>query len=194
MNFKTYLQKIKIKKTFPLLWFFGHFWNWFLLFLIAMSGFVFELYPLPQVWESGFWKVRNVRLLGLKCPVSFHKILQNHRVSLIYLSSGDWLKSDIRGNLTLPKYTKLGRTPKYVRFRILIILHNSTIFTPKSEVGFCVGWSERKRTKRRSNTEYSECNFAKQNKMSDYGVLSNNPIQFSGKSLPWLYFINILSK
>ena len=76
-------------------------------------------------------------------------------------------------------------------FRILIILHNSMIFTPKSEVGFCVGWSERKRTKRRSNTEYSECNFAKQNKMSDYGVWSNNPIQFSGKSLPWVYFINI---
>ena len=159
-----------------------------------MIGFVFEFYQLPWVWESGFWKVRNVRLLGLKCPVSFHKILQNHRVSLIYLSSGDWLKSDIWGNLTLPKYTKLGRTPKYVRFRILIILHNSMIFTPKSEVGFCVGWSERKRTKRRSNTEYSECIFAKQNKMSDYGVRSNNPIQFSGKSLPWLYFIDILSK
>ena len=91
-------------------------------------------------------------------------------------------------------YIKLGRTPQIVPFRIIIILHNSMIFTPKSEVGFCVGWSERKRTKRWSNTEYSECDFAKQNKMSDYGVWSNNPIQFSGKLLPWLYLIKILSK
>ena len=77
---------------------------------------------------------------------------------------------DILCNLLMKNYTKLGRTPQIVPFRFLIILHNSTIFTPKSEVGFCVGRSERKRTKRRSNTEYSECNFAKQNKMSDYGV------------------------
>ena len=103
-------------------------------------------------------------------------------------------KADILCNLSVRIYIQLERTPQIVPFRFLIILHNSTIFTPKSEVGFCVGWSERKQTKRRSNTEYSECNFAKQNKMSDYGVWSNNPIQFSGKSLPWLYFINILSK
>ena len=159
-----------------------------------MFGFVFELYPLPQVWELGVWKVRNVRLLGLKCPVSFHKILYNCQVSLLYLNCGQVQKADILCNLLFEIYTKLGRSPQIVPFRILIILHNSIIFTSKSEVGFCVGWSERKRTKRRSNTEYSECNFAKQNKMSDYGVWSNNPIQFSGKSLPWLYFINILSK
>ena len=120
-------------------WFFGHFWNRFLLFLIAMIGFVFEFYPFPQVWESGFWKVRNVRLLGRKCPVSFHKISQSRQILLIYLSFGDWLKSDIWGNLTLPKYTKLGRTPQIVPFRILIISRNSMIFTPKSEVFFLVG-------------------------------------------------------
>ena len=110
------------------------------------------------------------------------------------MSFSDWPKSDILCNLLFKIYIKLGKTPQIVLFRILIVSHNSMIFTPKSEVGFCVGWSERKRTKRRSNTEYSECNFAKQNKMGDYGVWSNNPIQFSGKSLPWLYFIDILSK
>ena len=157
-----------------------------------MFGFVFELYPLPWVWESGFWKVRNVRLLGLKCPVSFHKILWNRQVFLLYLNYSQVQKADILCNLLIRIYTKLGRTPQIVRFRILIISHNSMIFTPNSEVGFCVGWSERKRTKRRSNTEYSECNFAKQNKMSDYGVWSNNPIQFSVKSLPWVYFTKIL--
>lgn len=123
------------------LWFFGHFWNLFLRCLIPVFGFVFEFYPLPWVWESGFWKVRNVRLLGLKCPVSFHKISQSRQILLIYLSFGDWLKSDIWGNLTLPKYTKLGRSPKYVRFRILIILHNSIIFTTKSKVIFFSGKS-----------------------------------------------------
>ena len=156
-----------------------------------MIGLVFEFYPLPQVWESGFWKVRNVRLLGRKCPVSFHKILWNRQVSLLYLNYSRVQKADILCNLSVRIYIQLERTPQIVPFRFLIILHNSTIFTPKSEVGFCVGWSERKQTKRRSNTEYSECNFAKQNKMSDYGVWSNNPIQFSGKSLPWLYFLNI---
>ena len=79
------VQKL-FKKCLNGVWFFGHFWNWFLLFLIAMIGLVFEFYPLPQVWESGFWKVRNVRLLGRKCPVSFHKILWNRQVSLLYLN------------------------------------------------------------------------------------------------------------
>ena len=36
-------------------------------------------------------------------------------------------------------YTKLGRPPQIVPFRILIISHNSMIFTPKSEVKFLVG-------------------------------------------------------
>ena len=36
-------------------------------------------------------------------------------------------------------YMKLGRVPQIVPFRILIILHNSMIFTPKSEVIFLVG-------------------------------------------------------
>ena len=121
------------------LWFFGHFWNRFLLFLIAMIGFVFEFYPLPQVWESGFWKVRNVRLLGLKCPVSFHKILWNRRVFLLYLNYSQVQKADILGKLLIRNYTQLGKVPKLVPFRILIISHNSMIFTTKSEVKILVG-------------------------------------------------------
>ena len=39
----------------------------------------------------------------------------------------------------MKNYTKLGRSPQIVPFRILIISHNSMIFTPKSEVIFLVG-------------------------------------------------------
>jgi len=48
-------------------------------------------------------------------------------------------KADILCNLLFEIYTKLGRSPQIVPFRILIILHNSMIFTPKSEVIFLVG-------------------------------------------------------
>ena len=91
-----YCEKSNIIFVLCGLWGFGHFWNWFLLILIAVFGFVFELYPLPQVWESGFWKVQNVRLLGLKCPVSFHKNFRNCRVSLTYLSFSNWYKQSLK--------------------------------------------------------------------------------------------------
>ena len=39
----------------------------------------------------------------------------------------------------MKNYTKLGRTSQIVPFRILIVSHNSMIFTPKSEVIFLVG-------------------------------------------------------
>lgn len=133
---KTYIFYIVFR---TLLWFFGHFWNRFLRCLIAVFSFVFEFYQLPQVWESGFWKVRNGRLLGRKCPVSFHKILYNCQVSLLYLNYSRVQKADILYNLPFRIYTKLGRTPQIVPFRILIILHNYMIFTPKSEVILLVG-------------------------------------------------------
>ena len=48
-------------------------------------------------------------------------------------------KADILCNLLFKIYIKLGKTQQIVRFRILIISHNSMIYTPKSEVKILVG-------------------------------------------------------
>lgn len=46
-----------------------------------------------------------------KCPVSFHKILYNRRVSRLYLIYSRVQKTDILCNLLIKNYTKLGRVP-----------------------------------------------------------------------------------
>jgi hypothetical protein len=132
--------------------------------------------PLPSKCEWGNWKVRFVRLLGLNCPVFSFYFSWYCWFCPTCLGFSHWQNSEIwtDGLIILGKYFfKSVQMPlllgfsvqefylKYSKFfKNFAKLGNWKIIVVwKSEVGFCVGWSEWKRTKCRSRTEHSEWYF-----------------------------------